>query len=300
MPDIIFSPGSSSRAWSFWSVDEPRAVVLIIHGMLEHMGRYDAYARHLNQRGIFVCGLDHMGHGRSAYKAEDLGYFNEGWHRLIGDVEALRCYVQSLHPEVPFFYLGHSMGSFILRALLAIPDLPASGAIIMGTAQMPGLLTSFGTLLAEGVAKFMGPRHRNRFLNHLSTGRHKNDFAQPYAWLSRDPAVQKSYARDPYCQFVPTTAMQENVYRLLNYVSRPKTIRQIPKRLPLLVLAGSQDPVGNFGLAVLSFYRILVASGHEEATLKLYPQARHELLNESSRKQVYDDIDHWIDLQLSP
>lgn len=238
--------------------------------------------------------------GGSAQGRDHLGVFDQDWPRLLEDVVALSTYAQEKHPGVPIFYLGHSMGSFILRALLVHPGYTRSGGIIMGTAQMPALVTEAGILLAKGVEGVCGPRHRNRLLSYLSTGRHKGAFGSPYAWLTRDKAIQKAYAQDPFCRFLPTTGMQKAIYQILHDVSKRKTIQRIPKETPLLVVSGSQDPVGNFGLGVLTFYRILIGSGHEEATLKLYPQARHDLLNDLCRDLVYDDILTWLEIQLGP
>lgn len=295
--DTCMSPGDQPRLWTFWPLAQPRAIVQIIHGMIEHSGRYDAFARQLNAHGYAVCAGDHMGHGGSAKDKDALGVFDQGWHRLVGDTVTLSMAASSRYPGIPLVYLGHSMGSFVLRALLSQEASHASGAIIMGTAQYPAWLTEAGIFIASVFEKALGPRHRNRLLSYVSTDRHQSafkDLSQPYAWLTQDKAYQQAYAQDPYCQFVPTTSMQKNIYQVLNYVSSPRTIRRMPSDLPLLILAGSQDPVGNFGIGVMAFYRLLIASGHQEATLKLYPQARHELLNDLCRDLVLEDILQWL------
>lgn len=278
---------------------EVKAVLQICHGMAEHIIRYEEFAEYLNEGGIYVVGHDHLGHGQSVQGEEYYGYFHEkqGNQYVIGDIHKLREIEQRKYPDVPYFMLGHSMGSFLLRQYLTMYGQGLAGAVIMGTGYhgMPTLV--LGQCLCRVVALFKGWKYRSNFINNLSFGgynkRFKNDTTGAN-WLSANVENCKRYAEDPMCDFVFTVNGYYQMFEGMKVLVRKESIGMIPKNLPVFFVAGSDDPVGNFGKAVHKVYSKYQMAGIQDVKLKLYRGDRHEILNESDRQKVYADIYTWI------
>ena len=284
----------------------PRAIVQIVHGMCEHMGRYDEFARFLAGNGFAVCGEDHIGHGESASGPDEFGHMppREGKDILIADVCSLRRIVrQRLGEGLPNFLFGHSMGSFIVRSFLTRPcacDL--SGAILCGTGQQPRLLSAAGNLLARAIGRVAGPRRRSAFIDGMGAGaygKHIPDARTPFDWLSTDPAVVDAYLADERCGFMFTVGGYAALTDLTGEIADPARVARVPRDLPLLFVAGEQDPVGGNGKGVRAAVRALRDAGVERVDEILYPGMRHEILNEPGRAPVMSDILAWLEARLA-
>lgn len=275
-----------------------RAIVQIVHGIAEHVGRYDAFARWLNERGFMVVAEDHMGHGRSIGVDGIQGYFYGGWFAATEDTYTLTKKTMEDHPGVPFFLFGHSMGSFMARTILARhPDSGITGCIICGTAWQPASLLKAAIPMFKAACIGGGDKKPNPTLQKLLFGG-KNQRVEhkrtPSDWLTRDNKIVDAYEEDPLCGFPATAGLYRDMLLGISYIQDPKTLAAMNKRTPILFTAGAEDPVGAYGKGVEQAAGAFLEAGMEKVKLKLYPLCRHEILNEINRLQVYEDVLGWI------
>lgn len=278
----------------------PVAVLQISHGMLEFVDRYDAFASYMAEQGFLVVGNDHLGHGDSVAAQEKWGYFAEGDGSgiLVEDLHSLRTLVQAEYPELPYFMLGHSMGSFILRRYLMEYGSGLSGAIISGTGYKPKALTNIFLAVCRVLAATQGWNSRSRLGKELffSGSFHKFDMDGSHpedSWLTADTDIVRRYYAEPRCTFPFTVSGYYTITRLLKADQNPDAVAKTPKDLPLLLVSGARDPVGEFGAGVRKVYDLYRQTGHDKIDLVLYPQARHEVLNEVDRTMYWKDILEW-------
>ena len=283
------------RVWE--PENQPKAVLQIVHGMAEHIERYDRFARYLNQNSILVVGADNASHGKSISKDGIRGYFGaeHGWNSLIQDIQSVHSIIKQSYCDLPCILFGHSMGSFLARSYAARHGDDLDGFIFCGTAgKNPALPVA--KLLARSEIRKNGASTPSRLLDKLSFGAYNNAFKPnrtPFDWLSRDEAEVDKYVDDPACGFVFTAAGFRDLFDGLGEASGPQWARRVPKR-PILLIAGDADPVGANGKGVKQVEAWLVQSGHRVKCI-LYPGARHELLNETNREQVSDDVRLFIE-----
>ncbi len=283
------------RVWE--PENQPKAVLQIVHGMAEHIERYDRFARCLNQNSILVVGADNASHGKSISKDGIRGYFGaeHGWNSLIQDIQSVHSIIKQSYCDLPCILFGHSMGSFLARSYAARHGDDLDGFIFCGTAgKNPALPVA--KLLARCEIRKNGASTPSRLLDKLSFGAYNNAFKPnrtPFDWLSRDEVEVDKYVDDPACGFVFTAAGFRDLFDGLGEVSGPQWARRVPKR-PILLIAGDADPVGANGKGVKQVEAWLVQSGHRVKCI-LYPGARHELLNETNREQVSDDVRLFIE-----
>ncbi len=280
--------------------DLPRGVVQIVHGVAEHMGRYDWFARFLAGHGYAVCGADHLGHGRTGAEDGKFGYFGprRGWELVTRDVRRLRLMAGDRFPGVPYFLLGHSMGSFLTRTYLCRYPGTVDGAILSGTGQESALLVGAGKALANLIAHIRGPEAVSPLVNELSLGSYNKQFRPNRTgadWISRDEKVVDAYLRDPWCTFTPTVGMFRDMLGGLQYIASPAALAQMDPDTPVYLFSGDQDPVGGNGAGVRKVYGYFEKQGTRDLTMKLYPGGRHEMLNELNREEVYADVLAWLD-----
>lgn len=287
-----------------WPVDQPRAVVLIAHGMAEHGARYDRVARRLNDAGLAVHAPDHRGHGQTAGSAERLGHFADegGWDLVVGDLMSLVRDLRGRHPDVPLVFLGHSMGSMLGRSVAIEHGDEIDLLVLSGTAGDAGLLAKVGLGIARLEARLRGPRARSKLMDQLTFG----DFGKPFKptrtkfdWLSRDEAAVDTYVADPLCGNVHTARFFTDLLAGLASVNDPARVARVRPDLPVLVFSGAADPVGGQGAQVRQVADGLRAGGVRDVTLTLYPEGRHEMLNETNHDDVADDVIAWIDAHLA-
>ena len=280
-----------------------RAVVQIAHGMVEFVDRYDDFARFLCKHGIAVVGNDHLGHGRTAASEDDWGYLGEnGFAYMVDDMEKLRKHFSHRFPNVPYHMLGHSMGSFLTRYYLVKYGKRIDGAIIMGTGYHPVPVALFGKCLTKVMAAVKGWRYRSTFVTKIVFGAYNKGFDSvrtDYDWISRDEAVVDKYMAEPACQFIFTLNGYHELFKGISFISNKKNVDKMPKHLPILFVSGDADPVGSQGDGVEKIYDMFALSGMENLDILFYKEARHEVLNETNRKEVYHDLYEWLNKEIS-
>ena len=286
--------------WWRDEAERPRAVVQLVHGISEYIGRYDDFARFLVEQGFWVVGHDHLGHGRTAADPSEFGWFanKDGWEYVLKDVKTLRRLAGEACPDVPYFLLGHSMGSFVVRGYLSAWPGTVDGAILSGTGQEPPVRVNTGLALSGLLIKTKGPRGHSKLLDDLSVGAYNKQFKPNRTsadWISRDQAVVDTYCADPLCQFLPTVSMFHEMMLGLNLLARKSTLARLDPDTPVYFFAGDKDPVGSCGKGAQKVARWFREAGVKDVTVKLYPEGRHEMLNETNRRQVYEDVLAWLE-----
>lgn len=280
---------------------ELQGILQITHGMVEYVERYDGFAEFMTEQGFLVVGHDHLGHGASVVSKEYWGYFakENGSDILVEDMNQLRTMTQKEYPALPYFMLGHSMGSFLLRKYLSKYGKNLQGAIVMGTGSQPDHMVKMGKALCKFMACFRGWSHRSRMVQNMAFSGNNKKFEPeglPNAWLTRDKEIVNAYNSEPQCTFLFTLNGFYNLFDTIYYINRPEHIGAIPKELPMFFVSGEEDPVGGFGEGVKKACETYEKAGIEDITWKLYPLDRHEILNELDRQKVYEDIYAWINV----
>jgi alpha-beta hydrolase superfamily lysophospholipase len=286
-----------------WQPDagvEPRAVVHVAHGMSEHAGRYARFAEALTSAGFVVYANDHRGHGKTARTPEDLGWFAPagGFRRVELDLEELVGREKDAHPGLPLVLFGHSMGSYLTQLLLIERGDMLAGAVLSGTGGKPNALASAGRLVARAERMRLGERGKSALLKNLSFGAFNKAFAPArtaFDWLTRDPAEVDKYVADPLCGFDCTTSLWVDLLDGLGEIARPERQARIPKGLPIHVVAGAEDPVGERTKSIEQLLGAYERAGLGRVTHRFYPGARHEILNETNRDEVTRDLLAWLD-----
>lgn len=274
---------------------EIKAVLQICHGMVEHIGRYHDFAEFMASHGFYVIGHDHLGHGRSVTDSSKLGYFGkpDGNDYVIGDIHQLRVLTAEKYPDVPYFMLGHSMGSFLLRQYLGLHSQGLAGAIVMGTGEQPSIVLAAGKLVCKVIGAVKGWYYRSEFVNNLAVGSYRKKLGA--AWLSKNLENVEKYAADPLSGFIFTVDAYYHMFNGMARMNRQEKKEMTLKTLPIFFVAGKEDPVGNYGKGVENVYQKYVAAGYEDVSIKLYEEDRHEILNELDRDVVFDDILTWLE-----
>lgn len=278
----------------------PRGIVLICHGMAEHIQRYDDFANFLAKNGYIVYGYDQRGHGASITNPEDMGYMSDidNFKILVSDVREIVNYICGQEEELPIYLFGHSMGSFVSLRYIELFGTTINGCILSGSALNKGLKINMGYSLANLIVKFKGRRYRSKLLNNLSFGAYNKNFNNPrtdFDWLSRDEKQVDAYVNDPLCGQLFTASFFKDL--LGGFKNIYKNIEIIPNELPILIFSGSKDPVGENGKSIINLYNKLIETGIADVTFKLYDDGRHEMLNEFNKDEVYKDILKWLNEQ---
>lgn len=284
-----------------WSPESPVATLQIAHGMIEHIARYEPLALHLNGLGIAVIGHDHLGHGRTSPDDHGTIAESDGDEHLVEDLYLVTQRIDSDHPGIPHFILGHSMGSYVVRRYITRYGDMVDGVVLVGTGNQPPAVVGFARFLANTLVRMKGPRYVSPMLNRMVLENYDKRFREPdmrNRWLSRDPAAIEAYNSDPFCSFKFTVSGYRDLFTLIGKDVCGQDIERIPKGLPVILLSGSEDPVGDDGKGVEKARRLLEKAGlHPE--MKLYEGARHELMNETNRDEVYADIGAWLSARVS-
>ncbi len=277
---------------------EIKAVIQVAHGMAEHLERYEKFAAALSDLGIALYINDHLGHGQSVSAPSELGYFgeSEGWKNFVEDCHKLTLIAKAENPGKPFFFFGHSMGSFVARAYTLKYADEVNGAIYCGTAG-PNPASGVGQLLAKAVAKVKGNHHRSKLIDKIAFGAYNSRFEKRTAfdWLSRDKEEVDKYIADDLCGFLFTAYGYRDLMGLLAFVSSKEWFEGLDKKLPVLVIAGAMDPVGEYSKGINTVCDKLYKAGKDNITKILYPDARHEILNEKACfDAVVKDVSNFI------
>ena len=296
------APGRMLHAFRCVPEGEVRAIVQLSHGMVEFIDRYKPLAEYLAARGILVTGNDHLGHGGSIRTRADYGYFAEpdGNRAVLDDLHAMTVLTKQLYPGVPYFLLGHSMGSFYARQYLCEWGSELDGAIILGTGFQPKALVAFARTVCRVLAVFFGWQHRSRLVAELSfLGYNKGlEGRTTHDWLNRDPAEVDKYLADERCTFTFTLNAYYSMFTGILRLYDPAFLARMPKDLPVLFLAGDADPVGERSAGVRRAVQSMKDAGMRDVQFKFYPGARHELLVETNRAEVFADIGDFVERHL--
>ena len=277
-----------------WPVEQPRGVVRIAHGMVEHGRRYEPLARYLNERGYAVFAHDHRGHGDTT--GVPRGYFadQDGWNAVIQDIRSVGRLAAQEYPGVPQFLVGHPMGSFLAREYVYRYGEELRGAAIIGTGTWSGFAGQVGLNLAN-LLSLKSPQDPGKLLQSLVFAGYNKGFEgrTDFDWLSRDAAEVDKYMADPDCGFTATNRFFAD---FIGAVKNVEKMFDLPNVLPLYIAAGELDPVGGMDAVneVAAAYR---RRGLDVVT-HVYPDARHEIFNETNREEVFEDLGRWLDSRL--
>lgn len=296
---IPSSDGVSTLYGRMWVPEQkPVAVLQLVHGMKEYVERYDSFARWMAKRGVLVAGHDQLGHGRTAQNGRR-GRFADrnGAAFLIKDIHRVTIAMRERFQDLPYFMMGHSMGSFLLRRYITLAGTGLSGIILMGTGghSLPVIAAANAVAGSIGLAK--GREYQSPLLYKLVTGKFNECFRPvrtPHDWLSRNQERVSMFNRDPFCDFYFSCGAYEDFFQVLMDLNLHRDFRRIPRKLPILLVSGAKDPVGWFGKGVSRVYRTFCSLGLSNVEMRLYPGMRHELLGEIGREAVYEDLASWI------
>ena len=288
---------SRVHGWVYAPNSEPVAMLQISHGMCEYIGRYHWFMEALCKQGFVVFGNDHIGHGESS-EPEQYGYFGEknGYRHLISDLHRMSTIVKEKYPQLPLFLFGHSMGSFVARLYAGRYADELSGAIFCGTSG-PNSLAKGGIVAATLGIKLKGAMWRSPQLTALAFGSYNSKYSPQrttHDWLTRDESIVDTYLKDPKCTFLFTAAGLRDLFTLVSECNSKQWFRNLDKDLPILLISGDMDPVGDYGKGIEKVLDSLLENDVKDATMTLYPQARHELLNELNKEEVFTDIHRWL------
>ncbi len=280
-----------------------KAVVQLSHGMAEYSMRYDALGDFLASNGIAFYAHDHRGHGETAGSVEKLGYLadKDGFFKVVSDVREL---IKKAHADFPgkkVFLLGHSFGSFVSQNFIENYGNEIDGVILCGSAGPRLGLTGMAEFLAKTVTFFKGPKSPAHFINGVAFGSYNKRIpgaTSEFAWLSRVDEEVKKYEDSPLCGFLCTNGFFRDFFGGFNNIHKASNMKKIPAGLPVFLIAGDEDPVGNYGKSVKDLFGIYKKNGIKDLDMKLYPGARHELFNETCREEVRADVLGWLNARI--
>lgn len=295
------SDGVHHIAWTVWEPEGTvRGVVQIVHGVAEYVDRYHDFACYLAEHGFAVAGDDHLGHGRSAADESELGWFAEedGWKYLVEDEKRLRDILQERYPGAPLVLFGHSMGSFIARTYLMRYPGDHDACVLSGTGHQSVSVCRLGKLLARREIRAHGSKYRSVLLQKIAFGSYLKRITDPVGpndWICTDPAVVRRYDADPKCGYTATAGLMYDMMDGLHLIAGGPGLAKMDKALPVLFIAGEEDPVGAYGKGVRHVADMFRRAGMEDVTVKLYPAMRHEVLNEREKQTVWRDVLDWLE-----
>lgn len=294
---VIHKDGMKTVLYCYETSLVPIASILILHGMAEHHKRYEHFVKYLLDQGFDVYLYDHRGHGTDKITKE-LGFISSkhGYCLLISDGVNILNFIRKNGRCNKLFLFGHSMGSLVSRCIIQSYN-NLDGVILSGTTNPSKVKLLPGILLATIIKKIYGPKHPSRLLDQIIFGsKHYNSLRKrtTYDWLTRNNPVVGAYIHDPYCGFLCSISFYQDLLKLTLMASTSKKIKKTPKKLPLFLISGNHDPVGSMGREVATLYKNYKKWNFENITMKLYPECRHELLQELNAEEIMNDILVWI------
>lgn len=278
-----------------------RAVLQMCHGMVEYIDRYSEFAEYLCSHGFYVVGNDHLGHGKSVQNEKEYGYFHAKYGNscVLADMHTLHQRTVKKYPDVPYFILGHSMGSILVRQYIQMYGNELDGAILMGVVQeQPKAVLNCGMELCQVLSVLRGGHYRSKLVDDMVTGSFNKKFAPNTTradWVTSDKERLEAYCADSLCSFRFTVNAYYHMLAGMKKMQKKEGVFMIPKNLPILLAAGTEDPCGGMGKGVRKIYEKYKKAGIKDISLRLYAGDRHELLNEIDRTQVYLDLYEWME-----
>ena len=278
----------------------PKAILQIVHGIAEYVERYDNFAEYLTAQGYMVVAEDHMGHGKSIGKACVQGYFTGGWFSAVEDTCELMRQTKAEYPDLPYVLFGHSMGSFMARTVLTqYPDVDVDAAVICGTGWLPQAMLQMGISACKLVCRLKGEKTPSETLQGIVFGSYNRRVEHPrtaYDWINRDANCVDAYIADPLCGFTASAGLLRDMMQGILYIQQQKNLRKMRKDLPVLFIAGGDDPVGDYGSGVRKTAEVFENVGMTDISVRVYPLCRHEILNEINKEEIYMDVTKWLRL----
>lgn len=276
-----------------------KAIIMISHGMKEHMGRYEEYMNFMAEKGYVMVGHDHIGHGLSVNDKSELGYFapKDGYVHVLNDLAATAGRIRKNFPQLKLILLGHSMGSFYARVFAAKYHHLVDGLIISGTGGKNPLAAP-GKILISLFIKFKGDKATSKFITKVIFGSFLSKIKNPKTasdWLTRDEKAVEKYRSDDLCRFYFTLGGYKDLIEIQSVSNKAECFENTRKDIPYLIVSGDMDPVGEWGKGVEQVYENYKNAGIKDVELKLYKDGRHEMLNELNKEKVYDDILSWLE-----
>jgi len=276
----------------------PLAIVLIIPGMAEHTGRYRDFAYFLVENGYGVYAPDHPGQGKTAGSPEQAGLItdNNSWQRMLENVRALYTNIRKNQPEIPVFVFGHSMGSIVARHFTALYPVYLQGLILSGSFIMHPFMVNTALTFLRIKTLFEGSGHKSKWFNNLfykNFNRHFKDRLTLFEWISSDRKEVDAYVNDPYCGINYSNGFYLNLLKGIAETRKAETLLTYRKSLPVMIMSGQDDPVGNFGKDALKIHKEFYKQNFQNLFLKIFP-GRHELLHEQNKEVVYNYLLDWL------
>lgn len=278
---------------------KPKAIIQLAHGMAEHINRYNDFGNFLLENNIFLYGNDHRGHGKTGERQDIYGYFSEdkGFEKVTNDLYEVTMEIKNEYPDVPLFILGHSMGSFLVRAYIQRYSQDIDGVILSGTGYVPKLKTGAGKQLASTLP----PKEETKLMNIITFGTYNKRVENgetSYDWLTRDKEMVQSFIDDPQCGFVPTARFFYDLMVGIDTIQDGRRNEAIRKDLPMLLFSGEADPVGDYEKGIWKTAKLYQKAGLENIATMLFQNGRHEMLNETNKEEVFNLISHWLKEQM--
>lgn len=281
-------------------VSSPKGVLQLVHGSCEHSLRYNDFAKYLNSIGWIVIANDHRGHGKTAnVEDNELGYFSddEGWNIIIEDLKYVNNYIKSNYANLDIVMFGHSMGSFMSRTFIIKYPTLLEGVILSGTGWQNNFLLNIAIRLAKRNQKKYGSKNIDKKIWNLSykklNKRYSKSNSNGVEWLSSVEDVQSNFLNDPLCGQIFTSSAFRDMFEGIKFIQNKTNISKVSKNLPILLLSGKDDPVGNYTKSVNKTYKVFI-NNSLKVEMKLYDKMRHEILNEVNKEQVYEDINNFL------
>lgn len=283
------------RALKWIPEGEIKAVLQLVHGMAEHVERYDEFARWMAEKGFLVVAEDHLGHGKSVKNPDEYGFFCEkdALTIVLRDIHRLKKITQEGNPGKKYFMLGHSMGSLLLRNYIFKYGKGIDGAILTGTASQPSYMTRSGLAILKTMQSVKGSHCRSMAASKLVNGDYNGRIQNPrtpFDWLSHNEENIDKYIEDEMCGYLFTLNGFITMVTAVDRMNDKKLLAAMPKELPVIFMSGAEDPVGNYGEGVKRSYGQFINAGMINTKMKLYPELRHEILNEPCREDIFEDI----------
>ncbi len=280
------------------NVQDPKGVVQIFHGMAEHARRYTDFACYLNNGGFIVYADDHRGHGKTAGTLSHLGYIGkDGFNAIVEDEYCLTKLIKNTYPHLPLFIFAHSFGSFIAQEYLTRFSLHIQGIILSGSALQKGPHIKLGAFITSVQHYCISDRSPNYLMEKLCFSSYTNRFFDSnsrFRWLSSDNCEVKKYESDPFCGTVFPVNYYYYLFQGFKTLYKNNKLHKIKKDIPILIISGAQDPVGNYSKSVKKLYQLYKNLNISDVHLKLFPNGRHEMLNEINKDEVYAYLLEWI------
>ncbi|MFA5220340.1 MAG: alpha/beta fold hydrolase [Bacilli bacterium] len=277
-----------------------KGIIIIVHGMAEHIERYDNFMKNLADNNYVAVGYNQRGHFETIKNESDYGFISEldGFNYLINDLSNIFKHFKDKHPELPIFIFGHSMGSFITQRFGQLYSTKANGLILCGTGVNKNYTLKAAKFLSKVIIKFKGPKHKSKFIDNITFGSYNKHFKPnrtDYDWLNTIDSEVDKYVEDKYCGGIFSTAFFRDFFNLLITINNNNEL--ISKDIPILLISGKNDPVGCMGKSVKKLYNDYKDLNIKDVQMNLY-EGRHEILHDVEKGKIIDDIINWLDTHL--